>query len=362
MRAPAGGGHAAAGALPFVSLGRHWRAASAAPGGCQCSYAPPHPPPLQCAGVRAGHGGAPAGRPCWGAAPRRRSPASRPSRQGMRAGAERQQQRRNARRPPPQPQHLHPDHQQQQQRQHQRRRQRRAAGGRASKQAWQRAASRVPACVRRAQRCAGRSGCRACRRAAARAPPWRRTHSAAPTKRWRGCTHSAGRRGRSSAGQQPAIQWREAAAALPGAAGHLPFQWPVAHAAVQVGGPAGPRAQASALRDQGSRVHEAWGWRRGGSSVTGLGGQGPARTHCCCCCCCCRYAAGAWDWRWLAFFSLQGPIITVETLLRRWWRARSLPPPPRALSVFLTNFLLIVVRRGAYQHCCMHALLLLLQL
>ncbi|GBF93009.1 hypothetical protein Rsub_05620 [Raphidocelis subcapitata] len=49
-------------------------------------------------------------------------------------------------------------------------------------------------------------------------------------------------------------------------------------------------------------------------------------------------------WRWFVFFSVQAPIMVAEAALQHLWLAKwRLPPPPRAVSVLLTNFLLIVV-------------------
>jgi hypothetical protein len=52
-------------------------------------------------------------------------------------------------------------------------------------------------------------------------------------------------------------------------------------------------------------------------------------------------------WRWVAFFSLQAPIVTVEMLLVTRARAAGLQLP-RWLSVLLTNLLLIVIARPLF--------------
>lgn len=54
------------------------------------------------------------------------------------------------------------------------------------------------------------------------------------------------------------------------------------------------------------------------------------------------YATGLVTYHWFTFFSIQAPIMAVEAVLVKWAKRRGLLLP-RAVSIFLTNFLLIVV-------------------
>jgi hypothetical protein len=63
------------------------------------------------------------------------------------------------------------------------------------------------------------------------------------------------------------------------------------------------------------------------------------------------YNTHIWTWHWFSFFSLQAPIITVESLLIRAAKARSFTLP-RPVSIFLTNFLLIVVANPLFFGPC----------
>jgi len=68
-----------------------------------------------------------------------------------------------------------------------------------------------------------------------------------------------------------------------------------------------------------------------------------------------HHHVGGAGWRWLAFFSLQAPIIVAEAALQRLWlRGRGLPPLPGWVSVPLTNFLLLVIA-GAFLRACLRA-------
>jgi hypothetical protein len=59
-----------------------------------------------------------------------------------------------------------------------------------------------------------------------------------------------------------------------------------------------------------------------------------------------RPNTGTWTgaWRWMLFFSVQAPLMVVEAMAARLWsRHLKRRPLPRALRIFLTNALLIVV-------------------
>lgn len=63
------------------------------------------------------------------------------------------------------------------------------------------------------------------------------------------------------------------------------------------------------------------------------------------------YATGLVTYHWLAFFTLQGPIMVVEAVLKHYAKAAGFKLP-YAVSVFLTNFLLIVVARPLFFGPC----------
>ena len=63
------------------------------------------------------------------------------------------------------------------------------------------------------------------------------------------------------------------------------------------------------------------------------------------------YNTHIWTWHWFAFFSLQAPIIIVESLMIRAATARGFSLP-RPVSIFLTNFLLIVVANPLFFGPC----------
>lgn len=63
------------------------------------------------------------------------------------------------------------------------------------------------------------------------------------------------------------------------------------------------------------------------------------------------FASGQPGWLWVAFFTLQGPIIVVEALLQWWARQRGLRLPT-PLAIFMTNFLLIVVANPLFFGPC----------
>jgi hypothetical protein len=66
-----------------------------------------------------------------------------------------------------------------------------------------------------------------------------------------------------------------------------------------------------------------------------------------------HHHVGGLGWRWLAFFSVQAPIMIAEAALcALWLRAWRLPPLPRWVSVPLTNFLLIVVAEPLFFGPC----------
>lgn len=46
---------------------------------------------------------------------------------------------------------------------------------------------------------------------------------------------------------------------------------------------------------------------------------------------------------WLIFFSLQGPIVVLEAIIRRWGRAQGLRPPPRLVAVPYTLLTLLII-------------------
>lgn len=63
------------------------------------------------------------------------------------------------------------------------------------------------------------------------------------------------------------------------------------------------------------------------------------------------YNTGLWTWHWFAFFTVQAPIATAESLLikaatKAGWQL------PRGVSIFLTNFLLIVVANPLFFGPC----------
>eukprot|EP00775_Hariotina_reticulata_P004246 gene4246-4496_t len=63
------------------------------------------------------------------------------------------------------------------------------------------------------------------------------------------------------------------------------------------------------------------------------------------------YATGLLTYHWLAFFSVQAPILTVEAILIKWCKAKQLMLP-RPAAIFLTNFLLIVVANPLFFGPC----------
>jgi hypothetical protein len=63
------------------------------------------------------------------------------------------------------------------------------------------------------------------------------------------------------------------------------------------------------------------------------------------------YATGMVTYHWLAFFTLQGPIMVVEAVLKQYAKAVGFKLP-YAVSVFLTNFLLILVARPLFFGPC----------
>lgn len=54
------------------------------------------------------------------------------------------------------------------------------------------------------------------------------------------------------------------------------------------------------------------------------------------------------EWRWFVFFNVQAPILTLEMALKKWVKTHQLPQLPWALSVLLTNFLLIVIAKPIF--------------
>jgi hypothetical protein len=63
------------------------------------------------------------------------------------------------------------------------------------------------------------------------------------------------------------------------------------------------------------------------------------------------YNTGLWTWHWFTFFTIQAAIVTAESLLikaatKAGWQL------PRGVSIFLTNFLLIVVANPLFFGPC----------
>jgi hypothetical protein len=63
------------------------------------------------------------------------------------------------------------------------------------------------------------------------------------------------------------------------------------------------------------------------------------------------YATGLVTYHWVTFFTVQGPIMVAETVLKHYAKRAGLRLP-YAASVFLTNFLLIVVARPLFFGPC----------
>lgn len=63
------------------------------------------------------------------------------------------------------------------------------------------------------------------------------------------------------------------------------------------------------------------------------------------------YATGYITPHWFTFFSIQAPIMAVEAILIKWAKSRQMMLP-RPVSIFLTNFLLIVVANPLFFGPC----------
>jgi hypothetical protein len=63
------------------------------------------------------------------------------------------------------------------------------------------------------------------------------------------------------------------------------------------------------------------------------------------------YATGLITPHWFVFFSVQAPIMAIEAILIKWAKSRQLMLP-RPVSIFLTNFLLIVVANPLFFGPC----------
>jgi hypothetical protein len=63
------------------------------------------------------------------------------------------------------------------------------------------------------------------------------------------------------------------------------------------------------------------------------------------------YATGLLTYHWLAFFSVQAPILSLEAILIKWCKGKQLMLP-RFAAIFLTNFLLIVVANPLFFGPC----------